>query len=126
MQKNILEYQKTAESPYVYFDAQKGIFKIEGRSTIENDTHFFNFYIPMIKYLKNYENEPISESRFYFDIEYLDERSNNFYFDIFGKIEELQKVTRVVVIWHFENEEQEEQGEDFLAHFDLVMEFIQK
>ncbi|EAY26355.1 SiaC family regulatory phosphoprotein [Microscilla marina] len=122
-----LELPKTKETPYICFNADKGIFKIEGKSTIREDELFFAFYRPVVDFLEGYKQIALPKSVFYFDIEYLDERSNGFYFDIFGKISELQEFTKVYVIWYFEDDDQGDIGAEYLEHFsDLSMEFVQK
>lgn len=75
-----LEVNQTKESPYVYFNGQEGVFKLEGRSTIQDDNFFFEFYIPIINFLEEYKQVALAKSVFYFKIDYLDERSCNFYF----------------------------------------------
>lgn len=125
--KDILEYAKTDEMPYVYFNAKEGIFKIEGVSTTQDDELFYAFYSPILDFLDGYKQKALPKSTFYFDLEYLDDRSYGFYFDIFGKIYELKELTTISIIWYFENDEQGDTGSEFSEHFfDLPIKFVEK
>ncbi|OJJ14175.1 hypothetical protein BKI52_43665 [marine bacterium AO1-C] len=122
-----LEQEKTKDTPYVFFDASQGEFKISGRSIINDDQFFFDFYQPIIDYLEEYRKVALPKSTFYFDIEYLDSRSWGFYFDIFSKIDKLQECTELSIVWYYENDDQLDLGDDYHEHFiNLPIEFIDK
>lgn len=123
----ILEHHKTSQTPYIYFNGHTGVFNIEGSSSIANDQAFLDFYVPIVQLLEKYTQSPQVSSMFCFDIDYLDERSTSFFYDIFAQIDALRNHTDLSIIWYFDNDEQGELGSEYAEYFeDLPIKFIQK
>lgn len=123
----LLEHPKTTQTPHVYFNCNTGVFNIEGNSSIADDQAFLDFYAPIVQLLERYAQSPQVSSTFCFDIDYLDERSAGFFYDIFAQIDALRNHTDLSIIWYFDNDEQGELGSEYAEYFvDLPIKFIQK
>ncbi len=124
--KKILIFLKTEYLPYVNFNGEKGIFEIKGKSFADDDQAFLNFYHEITVFLENYKKTPQPNTNFYFNIEYLDDISYGYYFVIFQKIVEIQEFSNVSVTWYFENDDQEEQGAEYLSNFSILQFYFVK
>ncbi len=103
----------TGNTPYINFDASKGILDLKGRSTPENS---IEFYEPIMNWLDTYMKQPNGTTCVNVTFEYFNTSSSKCILDIFRRIAVLHKNGNEVVInWFFEedDEDMQEAGEDY-------------
>ena len=120
---NNLFIPRTSKTPDIFFDADRGILEIKGRSIPENSVAF---YAPAMQWLRDYEKTPREETQLIVKLEYFNTSSSKCLIDIFRKLEKLHsKDNSVTVIWYYEavDEDMKESGEDFrdLVSMPVVM-----
>lgn len=110
---NNLFIPRTGKTPDIFFDADRGILEIKGRSIPENSVAF---YAPVMQWLNDYEKSPQDETKLVVRLEYFNTSSSKCLIDIFRKLEQLHyQETTVKVVWYYEEEDEDmkESGEDF-------------
>lgn len=120
---NNLFVPRTSKTPDIFFDADRGVLEIKGRSIPENSVAF---YAPVMQWLNEYEKDPNPETQLVVRLEYFNTSSSKCLIDIFRKLEKLhQKESSVEVVWYYEtiDEDMKESGEDFrdLVSMPVVM-----
>lgn len=118
-----LYFERTEDSPKIYFDGDSGRLLIEGRSFME-DT--MPFHQAIISWLRNYFQEPCKETVLELEIDYLNTSSSKMLIDI---IFELNKFyifgNSVVVKWKYyqQDEDMEDMGHELEEMVDIPFEF---
>lgn len=108
-----LVFKETRETPAIEFDSTLGIFKIEGRSLSENS---FEFYAPVITWLKAYIEKPNPHTNLEIFLEYLNSGSLKQFFRILYLLEDLVELgSDVQITWYYEanDELMLEKGREF-------------
>ncbi|MBW8051221.1 MAG: DUF1987 domain-containing protein [Cytophagales bacterium] len=109
----ILKIDPTGDTPAILLDADKGVFKITGRSMPE-DAQLF--YQTVLDWVTRYAEEPNSETNFVFKLEYFNTASAKLILDILIKLEEIHnrgKKTIFTWYYHANNKDMKEAGEKF-------------
>ena len=65
--------EETEDTPEIVFDPESGIFKISKISVPENA---LEFYAPVLEWIKQYAEEPNIQTKFDFDLEYVNTASS--------------------------------------------------
>ena len=103
---------KSKNNPEISLDKEKNIFKISGRSIVEDPN---KFYMPIYDWIDEYVKDPNPETEFHFDLEYFNSSSARQIMKLIILLENIQKTNnKVKVIWLFEegDEMSEERGEE--------------
>ena len=103
----------TPKTPTVQFDANEGIFKLEGRSIPENSVEF---YKPLVDWLDSYKDSPLQKTVVEVKLEYFNTSSSKCILDVFKKFEVIHKAKNdVEVKWYYEEDDEDmlEAGEDY-------------
>ena len=110
---NNLFIPRTSKTPDIFFDAERGILEVKGRSIPENSVAF---YAPVMQWLDEYEASLPPETKLVVRLEYFNTSSSKCLIDIFRKLETLHRENNPVkVVWYYEEEDEDmkESGEDF-------------
>jgi len=116
----------TKYTPEISLDAQKGELNFKGKSYPENT---FEFYAPIIEWLKEYKKNPNQNTIVNMEIVYFNSSTSKLFFNILDILDEIRHKANVVVNWIYdkENETAQEAGEDFVEDFpDMDIRLIQK
>ena len=103
---------RSKNNPEINLDKEKNIFKILGRSIVEDPN---KFYMPIYEWIDEYVKNPNPETEFYFDLEYFNSSSARQIMKLIILLENIQETNnKVKVIWLFEegDEMSEERGEE--------------
>ncbi len=118
--------EATSKTPYVSFDANKGLIEIKGRVIPENCDLLFQ---PLLDWLDQYKANPHEQTTVNFGLDYFNTSSAKYILDIFKKIEQLYKDgNKVIVTWTCENGDIDmiEAGEDYQLMVQVPMRIIEK
>ena len=66
--------QATEDTPEIVFDPNQNIFKISKISVPEDA---YEFYYPIIQWIRDYSSSPLTETLLEFDLEYVNSASAN-------------------------------------------------
>lgn len=100
------ELRESPTTPYVNFDANTGVLRIEGRSIPEN---VIDFYQPILRWIEEYSQNPLPETIAHLRFEYFNTSSSKRIFDIMKKLEKLagESRKRVVINWYYEEDDED-------------------
>jgi len=119
-----LAIEQALSSPSVMFDPDSGLLEIAGESYPENS---FEFYAPIIAWLKQYLAERDSPVAFRIDLSYLNTSSTKCMIDLLDELESAFKSGRTVMVeWYYDDENERELDtidefrEDFSMPFSAV------
>lgn len=100
------ELKETATTPYISFDPETGIVRMEGRSIPEN---VIDFYQPILRWIDEYSKKPQPETVVHLKFEYFNTSSSKRIFDIMKKFEKLaiDADTKVTINWYFEEDDED-------------------
>ncbi len=94
-----LQIASTEDSPEIIFDVEKNILLISGRSLPEDA---FNFYAPILKWMKEYINEPNQNSELILNLDYFNSSSVKQIMRLFTIFEELGASGKdAKIIWKY-------------------------
>lgn len=116
-------FQGNEYLPTILFDMEAGIFSIKGKSVPEDGKVF---YEPVLQWLEQYAQNPLSETHLIFDLEYFNISSSKMLLYILYKLNELQTAgNKVKVTWCYaaDDDEMFEVGEDYAFMVDIPFEF---
>ncbi len=114
-----LHIKITDSTPEIYLDKKGNKFEISGRSLPEEA---MAFYQPVKEWIKNYTQEPNTETEFIFKLEYINSASVRALNDILSILESLYlRGFNVVIKWKYSHEDNEikETGEEFAEIYKL-------
>lgn len=120
-----LHFKETEETPLIIFDKDKSVFRMGGKSYMEDAA---SFYEPVLNWLKAYVLSPGSFTRFVFEMEYVNTASSKVINDILDILEDLYLGNNgLEVEWHYyeEDEDMEEMGEEYKEIYELPFVFKQ-
>jgi hypothetical protein len=111
----VIKIQGSDDTPKVILDAnpETPIFEISGRSLPED---VVAFYEPILEWLDEYAQNPLSKTIFDFKLEYFNTASSKLLLDVLLKLEDMyDDGNDVLVRWHFpdDDEDMEEAGEEY-------------
>ncbi len=114
----------TEDTPEVIFDPNQNVFKISKISVPEDA---YEFYHPIITWLKDYGENPLSETVIDFDLEYVNSASAKQIIQVLLALEDISKKNRVVIKWYYEaiDEDMQLLGKRFKNLADIEFEFIE-
>ncbi|MBI5248525.1 MAG: DUF1987 domain-containing protein [Desulfomonile tiedjei] len=117
-----LVLEATKSSPSIFFDAEKGVLEIKGKSYPENAAKFFS---PVLDWLKEYlASAETGNTVVNMEIIYLNSSSSKAFLNLFDVLESAAKNGQQVVVnwrYHEENETALECGEEFREELQSVI-----
>ncbi len=116
--------KETEDTPEIIFNPEDETFKISKISVPEDA---YEFYEPVISWLKNYSNNPNEETIIEFDLEYVNTASSKQLIQVILALEEVAKNADVVARWYYEeiDEDMQSLGERYAKLVDVKFEFIE-
>ncbi|MFO7868042.1 MAG: DUF1987 domain-containing protein [Bacteroidales bacterium] len=122
-----MDIQSTSYTPKVYFDSDKSILEISGRSFPENAK---DFYVPIIDELPTIIDASKTEVIFRINLEYFNTSSSKFLLQMLQWFEQFSKNNQstVTVEWWYveDDEDMKEAGEEYEQIVDLPFSFIEE
>jgi len=114
----------TDDTPDVIFDPENNIFKISKISVPEDA---YEFYQPVIQWIKKYSQDPLPETVMEFDLEYVNSASAKQLIQLLMALEDLNSKTKLTVKWFYEtiDEDMKMLGKRFKNLADLNFEFVE-
>jgi NAD-dependent DNA ligase len=111
----------TSRSPKIYFNGDKGILEIEGRSTPENADAFYG---QLIDEIIEYKKKPVKELIAKIDLDHINTASAKMLYKLFKSIVGV----KAKIIWIYEDDEMLEAGNDYDSMMEnkLTFEFVKK
>jgi hypothetical protein len=110
-------------TPEIDFNVEKGVFKICGKSVMENVE---DFYSPVIEWLEANIEQSAIPLRFVFNLEYFNISSSKRLLFILYRINDFHSAGKEVVIeWNYneDDDDMKEVGEDFACMVNVPFEF---
>lgn len=116
--------QATEDTPEIVFDPDQNIFKISKISVPEDA---YEFYYPVIQWIKEYSKNPLDQTSVEFDLEYVNSASAKQLIQLLLALEDLSKENKVLIRWYFEaiDEDMQMLGKRFKNLADIDFEFIE-
>ena len=105
--------EKTESTPEVIFDKDNCVFRISGRSIVEN-AH--EFYQPIRSWLKEYLNDPNNSTELILNYEYLNSSSSLQLMKLVFLLEDISAHKRIKIVWLYEKDDEltKERGEELM------------
>jgi hypothetical protein len=125
MEKKV-HIEATKYTPEINLDAEKGLIEFKGKSYPENT---FEFYKPIIDWIKEYAKNPKDETTVNMEIVYFNSSTSKLFFNIFDILHEIKDKSKVTINWYYDkdNETAKEAGEDYVDDFpDMDIRLIEK
>ena len=122
---NTLIIEATDTTPFVYFDKEKNIFKMEGKTLPENVN---GFYEKIKSWLNEYLESPNEETVFEMKLEYINTASSKAIFSIFLKLEQIiDKGKKAKIIWYYADDDEDmlDVGEEYSEVIKVPFEFVE-
>jgi hypothetical protein len=95
---------KSTNTPGITFNPESGLMKIEGRSIPENPGDFFD---PLIEWLEEYFNNPVENTRFDMNLEYVNSGSSKYLLGIFRILKKKHDEGKICSInWFYEEDDE--------------------
>ncbi len=91
--------QATEDTPEVILNPEENIFRI-ARISVPEDA--YEFYRPIIEWLREYAKNPLPETVFEFDLEYVNTASNKQLMQVMIILDQIAKKYPVKVKWYYE------------------------
>lgn len=107
-----INIEKTKNSPEIILDKNASIFKIAGRSIVEDPKEF---YSSIYEWLEEYVKTPLKETNFVFDLEYFNSSSARQIMELIMLLEKIPETgNKVKVSWLYEegDEMSKERGDE--------------
>lgn len=120
----MIKIRPTKDTPAVYFNPEKGVFKMFGRSLPENS---LKFWIPILQEIKKGVASNKLDIRI--KMEYYNTSSSKCIFDLFRAFKSLEeKGTQLSIRWYYEEFDEDilEAGEDYKSLLGLPVKFIEE
>ena len=116
--------QATEDTPEVIFDPEQSVFKISKISVPEDA---YEFYHPIIMWIKEYGKVPLKETVVDFDLEYVNSASAKQVIQVLLALEDISKNNTVLIRWYYESIDEDMQllGKRFKNLADIDFEFIE-
>ncbi|MCG8573351.1 MAG: DUF1987 domain-containing protein [Flavobacteriales bacterium] len=117
--------EKTEDTPEIHLNAEKGIFKIHGKSLPEDAAEF---YYPVYEWFRNYVDDPAQETILDVHMEYINSSSVKRVFAILCLLEEIEPYHNTVLVkWKYEKGDDlmKEKGEEFDDYLEVPFEIVE-
>lgn len=96
--------KKTPNTPGVSLNSETGLMKIEGRSIPENPGDFFD---PLIEWLEEYFEDPVKQTNFDLNLEYVNSGSSKYLLGIFRILKKKHEEGKACQInWYYEEDDE--------------------
>jgi SiaC family regulatory phosphoprotein len=121
---NSINISATEETPEVILDAKKNIFKLSGRSFVQNSVVFYD---PILKWFSDYFEAPNSNTQIELKFDYINSSSQKRIIEIILMIQQQMKATDAVnIVWYYKADDEDmlEKGQEFAEYFKLPFKFI--
>jgi hypothetical protein len=122
MEKLIIS--ETDSTPKVVLDKENSKFEIAGVSLPEN---VFEFYTPVIKWIKEYSKQPNPKTEFHVNLSYFNTASSKTVLDILSIFEDLHtKGLETEIVWYFleMDEDMQATGKEFESMLKVPFRYI--
>ena len=119
-----LNIEATHDTPMVHFDKYTNQFEITGASLPPN---IFEFYNPLLEWLKGYCKNPNAVTHLKLRFEYLNTSSTKMILNIISVLESITKKGRKVeILWYYDSGdlEMKEMGEEFATNCSIPFSII--
>lgn len=119
---NSIKIRPTKDTPAIYFDPNKGIFKMFGRSLPENS---LKFWTPILQEIE--KGIPAMSLDIRIKMEYYNTSSSKCIFDLFRAFKSLEeRGVAVIIRWYYDEYDEDilEAGEDYKDLLGLPVKFI--
>lgn len=119
-----LKFEPSAETPEIYFDKTNNKFLFAGKSLPEDVKEFYD---PILSWLKEYKNDPNSETIFVMKMEYFNTASSKMILEMFEVLREIYlNGFNVKIHWYYNEDDVDmhEDGEDYSDMVDIPFEFF--
>lgn len=119
---NPFNHSGTEDEPEIIFDPVNNIFKITGRSLSENPNEF---YLPVIKWINEYIQNPNENTHLICNIELFNSSSARKIYEIFSKFEKIKDAGKEISIsWYYVQGDSfmEKKGKEFDSIIDIPFE----
>ncbi len=119
-----LHFEAQTDSPEVYLDNEKKIFRIEGNSFADDPVPY---YLPIFDWLERYKKNPNLETVFEFKLNYINTASTKQVANVLMKLEELKDLTNVKVKWYYQEDDEDmfDEGNSLKTMINLDFDFIE-
>ncbi|MBN2664298.1 MAG: DUF1987 domain-containing protein [Bacteroidales bacterium] len=116
--------QATEDTPEIVFDPDQNTFKISKISVPEDA---YEFYYPIIQWIKDYSKNPLDQTSVEFDLEYVNSASAKQLIQLLLALEDLGRENNVTIKWYYEaiDEDMQMLGKRFKNLADIDFEFIE-
>lgn len=121
---NSINISATEETPEVILDAKKNIFKLSGRSFVQNSVVFYD---PILKWFSDYFEAPNASTQIELKFDYINSSSQKRIIEIILMIQQQMKATDAVnIVWYYKADDEDmlEKGQEFAEYFKLPFKFI--
>jgi len=121
-----LEIKETKSAPSVLLDIESGRFEIRGNSFLDNAHEFF---VPVLNWMKEYEKNPLPETKVLFDLTYINTSSQRMVFDFLKLLNNMHKAGhKVLVEWLYDENDEDlrDVGNDLLSFMDFPFKVLVK
>lgn len=121
----IIKIAATEDTPNVTLDHVNRVFEISGRSLPED---VVVFYQPVIKWLEEFENNPIENLELSIKLEYFNTASSKLILDILLKLEDIfENGNQLKVKWYYlsADSDMKEAGEEYSEIVGLPFEIVE-
>ena len=108
-----LKIEKTKDTPYVQFDADTGMMRLEGESYPENA---LDFYKPIMDWARRYIAEVEGPLEMHFKLQYFNSSTSKCLLDLFELLDTHALADGAVTVnWYYQEDDEdiEESGRDF-------------
>ncbi len=120
----VIKIKGTDDTPTVILDVENKFMEISGRSLPEDVAAFYD---PILEWLDDYAENPLTKTVFDFKLVYFNTASSKLLLDILLKLEEIaDEGNEVLVKWHYpeDDEDMEEAGEEYADIVDVSFEQV--
>ena len=116
--------QSAEDTPEIVFDPEQNIFKISKISVPEDA---YEFYHPVIQWVREYSKDPLPETIVEFDLEYVNSASAKQLIQLLLALEDLSKENKLLIKWYYEaiDEDMQMLGKRFKNLADIEFEFVE-
>lgn len=114
----------TKNSPEVILDPLQNIFQFSGTSMSEDAV---GFYLPVVKWIKEYAENPNEKTHIVFKMTYFNTASSKLLWEIMILFQDMYiKGHKIQIEWHYheEDEDMEEAGEIYAERMDIPIDLI--
>ena len=120
----VIKIKGTDDTPTVILNVENKFMEISGRSLPEDVAAFYD---PILEWLDDYAENPLTKTVFDFKLVYFNTASSKLLLDILLKLEEIaDEGNEVLVKWHYpeDDEDMEEAGEEYADIVDVSFEQV--